>query len=81
MRLSTIKQTCELCDMDKTDTIHESLKELFASQTLAVLSTHQDGQPYASLVAFVATEDLKHIFFVTPKTTRKFEIPELRLLY
>ena len=59
--------------MDKTDTIHESLKELFASQTLAVLSTHQDGQPYASLVAFVATEDLKHIFFVTPKTTRKFD--------
>ena len=73
MRLSAIKQTCELCDMDKTDTIHESLKELFASQTLAVLSTHQDGQPYASLVAFVATEDLKHIFFVTPKTTRKFD--------
>lgn len=59
--------------MDKTDTIRQSLKELFSSQKLAVLSTHQEGQPYASLVAFVVTEDLKHIFFVTPKTTRKFD--------
>ncbi len=58
--------------MDKTDEIRRSLQELFSAQSLAVLSTHQDGQPYASLVAFAATEDLKHFFFVTPKTTRKF---------
>jgi nitroimidazol reductase NimA-like FMN-containing flavoprotein (pyridoxamine 5'-phosphate oxidase superfamily) len=58
--------------LDKTDEIRRSLKELFSTQSLAVLSTHQDGQPYASLVAFAATEDLKHFFFVTPKTTRKF---------
>ena len=58
--------------MDKTDKIRQDLKELLLSQNLAVLSTHQDGQPYASLVAFVAAEDLKHLFFVTPKTTRKF---------
>jgi nitroimidazol reductase NimA-like FMN-containing flavoprotein (pyridoxamine 5'-phosphate oxidase superfamily) len=58
--------------MDKTDKIRQELKELLLSQNLAVLSTHQEGQPYASLVAFVAAEDLKHLFFVTPKTTRKF---------
>ena len=58
--------------MDKTDKIHQELKELLLAQNLAVLSTHQEGQPYASLVAFVAAEDLKHLFFVTPKTTRKF---------
>jgi nitroimidazol reductase NimA-like FMN-containing flavoprotein (pyridoxamine 5'-phosphate oxidase superfamily) len=58
--------------MDKTDKIRQDLKELLLSQNLAVLSTHQDGQPYASLVAFVAAEDLKNLFFVTPKTTRKF---------
>ncbi len=58
--------------MDKTDKIRQDLKELLSSQNLAVLSTHQAGQPYASLVAFVVTEDLKHLFFVTPKTTRKF---------
>ena len=48
------------------------LGELFRSQNLAALSTHRDGQPYASLVAFYAADDLKHIYFATPKTTRKF---------
>ena len=48
------------------------LDELFRSQNLAALSTHRDGQPYASLVAFYASDDLKHIYFVTPKTTRKY---------
>jgi nitroimidazol reductase NimA-like FMN-containing flavoprotein (pyridoxamine 5'-phosphate oxidase superfamily) len=48
------------------------LGELFRSQNLAALSTQHAGQPYASLVAFYAGDDLKHIYFVTPKTTRKF---------
>ena len=59
--------------MDKTQAIQQRLRELFESQNLGVLATHSSGQPYASLVAFYATEDLKHLFFVTPKTTRKFE--------
>ena len=59
-------------NMEKSEEIQKHLRDLFGSQNLAVLATHAEGQPYASLVAFVATEDLKHIFFVTPKTTRKF---------
>lgn len=59
--------------MNKSHDIQQRLRELFESQQLAVLATHRSGQPYASLVAFYATEDLKHIFFVTPRTTRKFE--------
>lgn len=58
--------------MDRTLKIRQTLNELFSSQSLAVLSTHQDGQPYASLVAFAFTEDLRHLFFVTPRATRKF---------
>jgi len=58
--------------MEKSEDIEKQLRDLFASQSLAVLATHNEEQPYASLVAFVATEDLKHIYFVTPKTTRKF---------
>ena len=58
--------------MEKTEEIQQRLRELFDSQNLAVLSTHTGGQPYASLVAFVATEDLRQIYFVTPRTTRKF---------
>ena len=55
-----------------TDEIRNILKALFSSQKLAVLSTHRDGQPYASLVAFVASDDLRQIYFTTPNTTRKY---------
>ena len=48
------------------------LGELFRSQNLAALSTHHADQPYASLVAFYASNDLKYVYFVTAKTTRKF---------
>ena len=58
--------------MEKAEEIQNSLKDLFASQNLAVLATQNNEQPYASLVAFFATEDLKHLYFVTPRTTRKF---------
>jgi nitroimidazol reductase NimA-like FMN-containing flavoprotein (pyridoxamine 5'-phosphate oxidase superfamily) len=58
--------------MDKYDQLRYRLRDLFDSQKLAVLSTHHNGQPYASLVAFLATTDLRYIFFITPKTTRKF---------
>jgi nitroimidazol reductase NimA-like FMN-containing flavoprotein (pyridoxamine 5'-phosphate oxidase superfamily) len=58
--------------MISNDQFRKRLRELFSSQSLAVLSTHHAGQPYASLVAFYAGDDLKHIYFVTAKTTRKF---------
>ena len=58
--------------MEKAKQIRKQLRELFRSQNLAALSTHHAGQPYASLVAFYATDDLKHIYFATPKTTRKY---------
>ena len=53
--------------------IKKQIQELLVSQKLAVLSTHHSGQPYASLVAFVAKKDLKKIFFVTSRTTRKYK--------
>jgi nitroimidazol reductase NimA-like FMN-containing flavoprotein (pyridoxamine 5'-phosphate oxidase superfamily) len=58
--------------MEKTEDIQKHIRDLFASQNLAVLATHSHEQPYASLVAFVGSEDLKYLYFVTPKTTRKF---------
>ena len=58
--------------MDTNTQFRKQLGELFRTQNLAALSTHHDGQPYASLVAFYASDDLKYIYFVTPKTTRKF---------
>lgn len=58
--------------MEDLDNFRHRLRGLFESQKLAVLSTQSAGQPYASLVAFWAPDDLKSIYFATPNTTRKF---------
>jgi nitroimidazol reductase NimA-like FMN-containing flavoprotein (pyridoxamine 5'-phosphate oxidase superfamily) len=53
--------------------IKSRLKELFQAQQLAVLATREDdGQPYASLMAFAASGDLKQILLVTSRSTRKY---------
>lgn len=52
--------------------IKKELKELLQSQPLAVLSTQEGGQPYASLVAFASSEDLTRLYFATIRSTRKF---------
>jgi len=58
--------------MTHYEDIQKQIRDLLINQKLAVLSTHHSGQPYASLIAFVGKEDLKEIYFVTPRTTRKF---------
>jgi len=52
--------------------LRKAIKGLLTSQQLAVLATQGGGQPYSSLVAFAATDDLKHLLFATTRTTRKF---------
>ena len=58
--------------MKEKERIQEILANLFTSQKLAVLGTHQGGQPYGSLVAFAASPDLKSLVFATTRATRKF---------
>ena len=58
--------------MEDKEGIRHMLGELLSSQRLAVLSTHNSGQPYASLVAFACSDDLRFLYFVTPRATRKF---------
>ena len=48
------------------------LRDLFTRQRLGVLATHGDEHPYASLVAVVAGDDLRHLYFTTTRATRKF---------
>ncbi|WP_305040994.1 pyridoxamine 5'-phosphate oxidase family protein [Geoalkalibacter sp.] len=50
----------------------ELLLQLCSGQNLAVLSTEADARPYASLVAVAMTSDLRHLFFATPRATRKY---------
>ena len=56
---------------DKAGLILE-LTQRLNSQRLAVLSTHNAGQPYASLVSFAATPDLMQLLFATTRSTRKY---------
>ena len=58
--------------MNQLEQIKETLRDLLVSQQLSVLATQQEGQPYTSLVAFAATQDLKELLFATARTTRKF---------
>ena len=58
--------------MESNDQFRQRLIELFRTQNLAAVSTQHQGQPYTSLVAFHASDDLRFLYFVTPKTTRKF---------
>ncbi len=50
----------------------DALTRLMASQNLAVLATHNHGQPYTSLVAFAGSKDLQALWFVTGQATRKY---------
>ena len=58
--------------MDQKDNLYKELLHLLNSQRLAVLSTQNDGQPYASLVSFAATPDLRQLLFATTRSTRKY---------
>lgn len=59
--------------MEGPEQVNPILRDLLASQRLAVLATHDDdGQPYASLMAFAATDDLKQLLIPTARSTRKY---------
>jgi len=59
--------------MDKDlNKIKRDLKKLLQSQPLAVLATQNRGQPYASLIAFASSGDLKSLYFATTRSTRKY---------
>ena len=50
------------------------IRRLLTEQPYAVLCTQGESRPYASLVAFAASEDLKRLVFSTPVATRKYRL-------
>ena len=58
--------------MDRDASVKQAIHELLRQQQLGVLSTTGDDAPYASLVAFVASNDDRCLYFATPRATRKF---------
>lgn len=55
-----------------TVAIPERLKDFDAKENFAVLATDDAGSPYASLISYAFTPDLKTVVFATPKDTRKY---------
>ena len=53
-------------------TLTACLNDLCRQQLHAVLATAVTSGPYASLVAFAASPDLRQLVFVTGRATRKF---------
>lgn len=58
--------------MTGKEKLREKLANLLHETRLGVLSTCGQQQPYASLVAFAATDDSSQIVFATPRPTRKY---------
>ena len=59
--------------MDKNlSKVKADLRKLLNAQPLAVLATQSRGQPYASLVAFACSDDLRFLYFATTRATRKY---------
>jgi nitroimidazol reductase NimA-like FMN-containing flavoprotein (pyridoxamine 5'-phosphate oxidase superfamily) len=58
--------------VDEVERTREALKTLFDTQQFAVLATHDEGQPYVSLMAFAATDDLKCLVLATERDTQKY---------
>ena len=50
----------------------ESLRELFRTQKLCVLSTLSQNHPYANLVGFWSNDELDEIIFATVRATQKY---------
>ena len=52
----------------------ERIRKLLTGQPYAVLCTQSQSQPYGSLIAFAASDDLKTLVFSTPVATRKYRL-------
>jgi hypothetical protein len=50
------------------------IRSLLMAHSYAVLCTQSQSQPYGSLIAFAASDDLKTIVFATPMATRKYRL-------
>ncbi len=53
--------------------VRRAIRKLLASQPLAVLCSADGDQPYASLVAYAPSPDIKSLLFATGRFTRKYE--------
>lgn len=59
--------------MENKEELTNKIKQLLSSQSLAVLATEKNGNPYINLIVFISDKDLRWLVFATNRSTRKFE--------
>lgn len=65
-------QPGELRKDESSDIIENAIRSICQRELFGVLATEGKDQPYANLISFASTEDLRHIVFSTPIGTRKY---------
>ena len=58
--------------MSTSDELKIKVSRLFLQQLFAVLSTQGPDGPHSVIVCFITSTGLGELFFVTPRSTRKF---------
>jgi nitroimidazol reductase NimA-like FMN-containing flavoprotein (pyridoxamine 5'-phosphate oxidase superfamily) len=53
--------------------VEKRIKRVLDSQSIAVLGTSKDDEPYSCLVGFAVTEDLKQLLFATMRQRLKYK--------
>ena len=53
--------------------MHRKIRRISDKTRFAVLATDSNGCPYANLVGFLMSRDLKNLYFFTSKKTRKYK--------
>jgi nitroimidazol reductase NimA-like FMN-containing flavoprotein (pyridoxamine 5'-phosphate oxidase superfamily) len=56
----------------REEAIKNKIRLMLESQAAGVLATEAERHPYANLIAFSYSSDLKQIFFATPRDTTKY---------
>ena len=58
--------------MDLNPEVKKRIDKVLKSQSIAVLGTSKDDEPYSSLVGFVVTDDLRELVFATMRQRLKY---------
>ena len=58
--------------MDMNPEVKKRIDKVLKSQSIAVLGTSKDDEPYSSLVGFVVTDDLRELVFATMRQRLKY---------
>jgi len=59
--------------MNKINQLKNTIRNITSEELFGILATSVNDTPYTNLIAFVLQDDLKKLFFATPRDTKKFK--------